>query len=79
MAGAMRFTTTVLSELETKIANAADRALAIELKAFDGLVEAVVAEAEPIKAAARALAVVDVSVGLAALAEEQAYCRQKPR
>ena len=27
MAGAMRFTTTVLSELETRIANAADRAL----------------------------------------------------
>ena len=75
MAGAMRFTTTVLSELETKIANAADRALAIELAAFEGLVEAVVAEAEAIKAAARALAVVDVSVGLAALAEEQAYCR----
>ena len=75
MAGAMRFTTTVLSELETKIANAADRALAIELAAFDGLVEAVVAEAEAIKAAARALAVVDVSVGLAALAEEQAYSR----
>jgi DNA mismatch repair protein MutS len=75
MAGAMRFTTTVLSELETKIANAADRALAIELAAFDGLVEAVVAEAEAIKAAARALSVVDVSLGLAALAEEQAYCR----
>ncbi|MGD9480032.1 DNA mismatch repair protein MutS [Shinella sp. G-2] len=75
MAGAMRFTTTVLSELETKIANAADRALAIEFSAFDGLVAAVVAEAEAIKAAARALAVVDVSVGLSALAEEQAYCR----
>jgi DNA mismatch repair protein MutS len=75
MAGAMRFTTTVLSELETKIANAADRALAIELAAFDGLVEAVVAEAEAIKAAARALSVVDVSLGLATLAEEQAYCR----
>ena len=75
MAGAMRFTTTVLSELETKIANAADRALAIELAAFDGLVEAVVAEAEAIKAAARALAVVDVSASLAALAEEQAYSR----
>jgi DNA mismatch repair protein MutS len=75
MAGAMRFTTTVLSELETKIANAADRALAIELAAFDGLIEAVVAEAEAIKAAARALSVVDVSLGLATLAEEQAYCR----
>lgn len=75
MAGAMRFTTTVLSELETKIANAADRALAIELAAFDALTEAVVAEADAIKAAARALSVIDVSQGLAVLAEEQAYCR----
>ena len=75
MAGAMRFTTTVLSELETKIANAADRALSIELAAFEALTAAVVAEAEAIKAAARALAAVDVSAGLAALSEEQAYCR----
>ncbi|MBB3976295.1 DNA mismatch repair protein MutS [Rhizobium azooxidifex] len=75
MAGAMRFTTTVLSELETKIANAADRALAIELAAFEVLTEAVVAQADAVKAAARALSVVDVSQGLAVLAEEQAYCR----
>ncbi|WP_246752876.1 DNA mismatch repair protein MutS [Sinorhizobium sp. BG8] len=75
MAGAMRFTTTPLSELETKIANAADRALAIELAAFDELTAAVVAEAEAIKRAARALAVADVISGLAVLAEEQAYCR----
>ncbi|WP_428427191.1 DNA mismatch repair protein MutS [Pararhizobium sp.] len=75
MANAMRFTTTELSDLETKIANAADRALTIELEAFDRLSAMVVAEAEAIKAAALALAVVDVSVGLATLAEEQAYCR----
>jgi len=75
MAGAMRFTTTVLSELETKIANAADRALAIELRAFDALTAEVVAQAEAIKAAAVALSVIDVSAGLATLAEEQAYCR----
>ena len=37
MANAMRFTTTELSDLETKIANAADRALTIELEAFDRL------------------------------------------
>ncbi len=75
MANAMRFTTTELSDLETKIANAADRALTIELEAFDRLSAMVVAEAEAIKAAALALAVVDVSAGLATLAEEQAYCR----
>ncbi len=75
MAGAMRFTTTELAELETKIANAADRALAIELEAFESLTADVVAEAEAIKAAARALATVDVAAGLANLAEEQAYAR----
>ncbi len=75
MANAMRFTTTELSDLETKIANAADRALTIELEAFDRLSAMVVAQAEAIKAAALALAVVDVSTGLATLAEEQAYCR----
>ena len=37
MASAMRFTTTELAELETKIANAADRALAIELAVFERL------------------------------------------
>ena len=75
MASAMRFTTTELADLETRIANAADRALAIELAVFDELVAAVVAEAEPIKRAARALAVIDVSAALAVLAESEGYCR----
>ena len=47
MASAMRFTTTELAELETKIANAADRALSIELGVFDRLVAETVAGAEP--------------------------------
>jgi DNA mismatch repair protein MutS len=38
MANAMRFTTTELSDLETRIANAAGEALAIELAAFDEMV-----------------------------------------
>jgi DNA mismatch repair protein MutS len=75
MANAMRFTTTELADLESRIANAADKALAIELAAFDHMTEAVVAEAEAIKAGARALAVIDVAAGLALLADEQAYCR----
>ena len=41
MANAVRFTTTELGELESKIAMAADRAVALELEIFDGLVEAV--------------------------------------
>ncbi|CCM74159.1 DNA mismatch repair protein mutS [Rhizobium mesoamericanum STM3625] len=75
MANAMRFTTTELADLESRIANAADKALAIELAAFDHMTSAVVAEAEAIKAGARALAVIDVAAGLALLADEQAYCR----
>ena len=75
MASAMRFTTTELADLETRIANAADRALAIELEIFDGLVAAAVAEAEAIKRAARATAVVDVSSALAVLAAGEGYCR----
>ncbi|PST27070.1 DNA mismatch repair protein MutS [Mesorhizobium plurifarium] len=75
MANAMRFTTTELAELETKIANAADRALAIELETFEAVTREVVAEAEAIKAAALALATIDVSAGLAMLAEEQNYAR----
>ncbi|MQW87974.1 DNA mismatch repair protein MutS [Sinorhizobium saheli] len=75
MANAMRFTTTELAELETKIANAADRALAIELETFEAMAREVVAHAEAIKAAALALATIDVSAGLAILAEEQNYVR----
>ncbi|WP_188823489.1 DNA mismatch repair protein MutS [Brucella endophytica] len=75
MASAMRFTTTELAELETKIANAADRALVIELAVFDELTSETVTHAEAIRAGAAALAVLDVSSALACLAEEQGYCR----
>jgi DNA mismatch repair protein MutS len=75
MASAMRFTTTELAELESRIANAADQALTIELAAFDEMTAMVVSHAETIKKAARALAVFDVSAALATLAAEQGYCR----
>ncbi|APH70372.1 DNA mismatch repair protein MutS [Aquibium oceanicum] len=75
MANAMRFTTTELAGLETKIANAAERALAIELEIFDALVAEAVASAEALRTAAAALATLDVSAALAVLAEEEDYCR----
>ncbi|WP_106404957.1 DNA mismatch repair protein MutS [Agrobacterium bohemicum] len=75
MAGAMRFTTTELADLESRIANAASQALTIELQAFTQMVEAVVSHAEAIKAGALALASIDVATSLACLAAEQAYCR----
>ena len=46
MAGAMRFTTNALVDLEARIASAADRALALELEAFERLRQACLAEGE---------------------------------
>ncbi|AMS39463.1 DNA mismatch repair protein MutS [Aminobacter aminovorans] len=75
MANAMRFTTTELAGLETKIANAADRALTIELQAFDQLVGEAVTHAQAIRSGADALSVLDVSAALAVLAQNEAWCR----
>jgi DNA mismatch repair protein MutS len=75
MANAMRFTTTELADLESRIANAADRALTIELAAFERMTSAVLAAADAVKAGARALAIIDVAAGLGLLAEEWNYCR----
>ena len=75
LAGQVRFTTAELGELEAKIANAADRALALELEIFDRLTAAVTAASGAIKAAADALAMIDVVAALAALAAERDYVR----
>ena len=61
LAGQVRFTTTELGELEAKIASAADRALGLELEIFERLAAAIAAAAADIKAAADALAVLDVA------------------
>jgi DNA mismatch repair protein MutS len=75
LAGQVRFTTTELGELEAKIANAAGRALARELEIFDRLAAAVTAASAAIKAAADALAIIDVAAALASLAVERDYVR----
>ena len=75
LAGQVRFTTTELGELEAKIANAADRALGLELETFEKLAATVVSASEAIKAAAEALAVLDVASSLAMLAIERGYVR----
>jgi DNA mismatch repair protein MutS len=75
LAGQVRFTTTELGELEAKIASAAERALGIELEAFERLTALVMAQSEPIKKAAEALAGLDVSASLAVLAAERDYTR----
>jgi DNA mismatch repair protein MutS len=75
LAGQVRFTTTELGELEAKIANAAERALALELEIFDRLAAAVATASVAIKQAADALAAVDVAAALASLAVERDYVR----
>ena len=75
LASAVRFTTVELSELERSIAEAADKALALELELFEELVGEVLGRAEAVAAAARALATLDVAASLAELAVERRYCR----
>ncbi|AGF73996.1 DNA mismatch repair protein MutS [Bartonella australis AUST/NH1] len=77
MANAMRFTTTELAELESRIAHAANNAITLELEIFDELVNEITTQIDFIRGAAEALSVLDVSVALAHLAEEQGYCRPK--
>ncbi len=75
MASAARFTTVELSELERKITEAADKALALELQLFESLVQDVVARLPELRQTAEALAALDVSSSLAVLAEEENYVR----
>ena len=77
MANAMRFTTAELADLQTRIANAAQAALTIELAAFEELVAAAVAQAEAIRAVAHAMARIDVAAALATLAGAEGYCRPR--
>ncbi|HLW92447.1 MAG TPA: DNA mismatch repair protein MutS [Roseiarcus sp.] len=75
MAGAMRFSTSELAELEAKIASAADRALSLELAAFERLRRAALAELDPIRKAGEALAELDVAAALAELAATRDWTR----
>jgi DNA mismatch repair protein MutS len=77
LASAMRFSTAELAELEQKIANAAERAIAIEIDIFDRLALLVEAETSPIRDAAGALAELDVASALADLAASETYVRPK--
>ena len=76
-ANQVRFTTVALSELETKILNAANHAQDIEQRHFDDLRAAVLAQAAQISLAAQAFAIFDVSLALADLAIRENWCRPK--
>jgi DNA mismatch repair protein MutS len=77
MAGAMRFTTNALIDLETKIASAADRALALELDMFERLRQACLARTEVLRGLGAALAEIDVAAGLAELAVKRDWTRPR--
>lgn len=69
-AGSVRFTTTELAELDAKIARAGDAARAREQALFKDFAALAAANEGPIRAAAEALAALDVAAGLAEWAEE---------
>ncbi len=77
MVNATRYTTLELSELEQKVASAAERVTAMELGLFEALSEKVLDQAEALAEAARALAALDVSAALALLAREGNWARPK--
>ena len=77
LANVVRFSTPELAELEARITQAADRALAIELDIFARLTQAVLAEESALAAASAALAELDHYTGLAELAVAENYVRPK--
>jgi DNA mismatch repair protein MutS len=70
LANQTRFTTVELAELDARIAQAAERALAIEVETFEAWRALACSHAQVIQAAAAALAQLDVAAGLAEWAED---------
>jgi DNA mismatch repair protein MutS len=75
MAGAMRFSTAELAELEHRIGEAAGRALSRELDHFAAFAAEITAADGLIRAAAGALASLDVAASLAELADREGWVR----
>ncbi len=77
MASAVRFTTVELGELERAIGEAAEKALAIELRLFDELAAAVTGQAEAVAGAMRAIAAIDVAASHAEIAAARRWSRPR--
>ena len=75
MANAMRFTTLDLSEIEGRIASAADRALALEQEIFNELTDAVIRDERTLSEIAATLAELDHTAALAHLAHHERFVR----
>ena len=74
-ANQVRFTTVELSEMETKILNAGNRALEIEKQLYDDLKASVLDNAAQIGAASSGLAEIDLALSLADLAMAENWTR----
>ena len=74
-ANQVRFTTVELSEMETKIHNAGNRALEIEKRLYEMLKRAILDSAALITQTARGLAEIDLATSLAHLARAQDWCK----
>ena len=75
MANCVRFTTTELSDLATKILHADEQVLAMELQLFEQIRQEILTHASSILVAANALAEIDVATALADLAMENNWTR----
>ncbi|MGE3771099.1 MAG: DNA mismatch repair protein MutS [Bdellovibrionales bacterium] len=73
LASGVRFTTAELADLDKQVADAADRALALEVKLFEEMVEKVTAATREIRLLAGQLSRLDVSAALAQLAVDEKY------
>ena len=76
-ANQVRFTTVELSEIETRILNAGGRALEIEKRLYSRLIDAIIAQAGPLGALARALSEIDLMAALSHLATTENWVRPK--
>lgn len=74
-ANQVRFTTVELSEMETKILNAGNRALEIEKRIYETLRQAILTQAPLINQTARALAELDLAIAMAHLARVENWCK----
>ncbi len=75
MANVVRFSTIELSDLERRIAESADKALALELELFEALSTMIMENAEAIRRAGGAMATLDVAAANGEMAITGRFCR----
>lgn len=77
MVTGVRFTTGALTDLETEILHADDKALALELEIYEALRLKIMAQADAILQATRAASMLDVAAALAVIAEQEHWVRPR--